>query len=106
MNRKLFLPVAIFAALLTTALIFPAHAQSTPDQLIEIDQQAIEWQNNSESDSAAGSGGRATGGGDGSGSGGGSGSISSYVNGGPFKPLLDESKNIGKGFRDLYEYIR
>ncbi|MDZ7795348.1 MAG: hypothetical protein U5P10_17140 [Spirochaetia bacterium] len=182
MNRKLFIPMAIFAALLATAVNFPAHAQSTPDpeiqkakeetavvynlgrffgyvygmvtenkelrlsegqkrelrevmediesmgrieatwadetlqylelelltpdQLMEIDQRAIEWQNNSDSGSAAGSGGRAAGGGDGSGSGGGSGPISSYVNGGPFNPLLDESKNIGKGFRDLYECVR
>lgn len=181
MNKKPFILVAIFAAFLLTAVIFPAGAQSTPnlaiqkakeetavvydlgrffgyvygmvtennelslsegqrrelqevmeeiesmrrieaawadetlqylelelltpDQLMEVDKRAIEWQKTRDSGLAAGTGGRG-GGGDGSGTGDGSGPISSYVAGGPFNPLLDESKSIGKGFRDLYEHIR
>ncbi|MDZ7792410.1 MAG: hypothetical protein U5P10_01590 [Spirochaetia bacterium] len=67
-------------------------------QLMAVDQRAIEWQNNREtSTSPAGSG---------AGSGSGSGPMSSYVAGGDFNPIVDESKTIGQGFAALFEYLQ
>lgn len=71
----------------------------TPTQLMEVDRRAIEWQNNRETTSEPGSGA-------GSGGGTGSGPLSTYVAGGAFNPLLDESKSIGEGFAGLYERLR
>jgi hypothetical protein len=71
----------------------------TPAQLMEVDRRAIEWQNNRESTGTTGSGG-------GTGGGSGSGPLSSYVAGGPFNPLLDETKTIGEGIASLREYLR
>ncbi|MEX2442205.1 MAG: hypothetical protein WD492_01270 [Alkalispirochaeta sp.] len=75
----------------------------TPAQLMEVDRRAIEWQNTRESTSEPGSG---AGSGSGSGSSGGSGPLSTYVAGGAFNPILDETKPIGEGFAALYERLR
>jgi hypothetical protein len=69
----------------------------SPAQLMEVDRRAIEWQNDRESTGTTGSG---------SGGGSGSGPLSSYVAGGPFNPLLDETKTIGEGIASLREYLR
>lgn len=71
----------------------------TPAQLMEVDRRAFEWQNTRETTGASGSGG-------GTGGGSGSGPLSSYVAGGPFNPLLDETKTIGGGIASLREYLR
>jgi len=71
----------------------------TPAQLMEVDRRAIEWQNTRESTNEPGSGA-------GSGGGSGSGPLSTYVAGGAFNPLLDETKSIGEGFAALYQRLR
>ena len=68
----------------------------TAAQLMEVDRRAIEWQNSREP-SIPGSG---------AGGGSGTGPISSYIAGGPFNPLIDDSKNIGQGFADFYDYLK
>lgn len=66
----------------------------TPAQLMDVDRRAIEWQNSRET-TATGTGG-----------GTGSGPITSYVAGGPFNPIVDETKTIGQGFAALYAYLK
>lgn len=67
----------------------------TPAQLMEVDRLAIEWMNTRESTTGTGTGG-----------GTGSGPISSYVAGGPFNPIIDDTKSIGQGFMELYDYLK
>ena len=62
-----------------------------PDQLMEVDRRAIEWQKSRTINTP--------------GTGGGAGPISSYVAGGAFNPIIDETKTIGKGFAALYSYL-
>lgn len=71
----------------------------SPAQLMDVDRRAIAWQNSRES--------TATTSGTGSGSSGGSGSgpLSSYVAGGPFNPIVDESRTIGQGFAALRAHL-
>lgn len=71
----------------------------SPAQLMEVDRRAIEWQNTRESTTEPGSGA-------GSGGGTGTGPLSTYVAGGAFNPLLDETKSIGEGFAALFERVR
>ncbi|WP_319477360.1 hypothetical protein [Marispirochaeta aestuarii] len=66
----------------------------SPAQLMEVDRRAIEWQNSRETSSTAGTG-----------AGAGTGPISSYLAGGPFNPIIDETKTIGQGFAALYKYL-
>jgi len=66
----------------------------SPAQLMEVDRRAIEWQNSRETSSTAGTG-----------AGSGTGPISSYLAGGPFNPIIDETKSLGQGFAALYEYL-
>lgn len=68
-------------------------------QLMAVDQRAIEWQNNRETATSSA-------GGNGVGSGSGSGPMSSYVAGGDFNPIVDESKTIGQGFAALFGYLQ
>jgi len=71
----------------------------SPAQLMEVDRRAITWQNSRESTaSTAGTG-------TGSGGGSGGGPLGSYVAGGPFNPIVDESRTIGQGFAALREYL-
>jgi hypothetical protein len=70
----------------------------TVQQLMEVDRLAIEWQNTR-------TGGTQTGSGSGS-TGSGSGPLSTYVAGGAFNPIVDESRSIGQGFAALYEELR
>jgi len=67
-------------------------------QLMAVDQRAIEWRNNRETSTSPAGGG--------TGSGSGSGPMSSYVAGGAFNPIVDESKSIGQGFTALFEYLK
>ena len=66
----------------------------SPAQLMEVDRRAIEWQNSRETSSTAGTG-----------AGSGTGPISSYLAGGAFNPIIDETKSIGQGFAALYKYL-
>jgi hypothetical protein len=89
------------------ARIEPAWAESTleyleldllsPAQLMDVDQRAIAREQERESTGVTGGGG---------GTGGGTGPLSSYAAGGPFNPLLDDTKTIGQGFAELYDYLK
>jgi hypothetical protein len=71
----------------------------SPAQLMEVDRRAITWQNSRESTaSTAGTG-------TGSSGGSGGGPLGSYVAGGPFNPIVDESRTIGQGFAALREHL-
>ncbi len=65
----------------------------TPNQLMEVDQIAIAKMNERESSGMT------------QGSGGGGGQITSYIAGGPFNPMLDETKTIGKDFAAYFRSI-
>ena len=67
----------------------------TPAQLMDVDRRAIEWLNTRQPPAQAGTG-----------AGSGTGPMSSYVAGGPFNPIVDETKTIGQGFAALFEYTR
>ena len=69
----------------------------TPAQLMMVDQLAIAWQNSRESTSGTGTG---------TGASGGSGPIASYVAGGPFNPIVDETKSIGANMKALYDLLK
>jgi len=73
-------------------------------QLMEVDRRAIEWQNNRETSGETEGGTGVPGSGAGAGTG--TGPLSSYVAGGPFNPIVDDSKSIGQGFTALYEYLK
>ena len=64
------------------------------DQLMAVDKLAIEREES-----------RETGTGESKGGGTGSGPILTYVSGGAFNPIIDESKSLGEGFVALYEYV-
>ncbi len=91
------------------ARIEPAWAESTleyleldllsPAQLMEVDRRAIAREQERESTSVTG------GSGGGTGAGGGTGPLSSYVAGGPFNPIIDDTKPMGQGFAALYDYL-
>jgi len=65
----------------------------TPSQLTEVDQIAIAKMNERETSSASQS------------SGSGGGQITSYIAGGPFNPMLDGTKNIGKDFAAYFDLV-
>ena len=65
----------------------------TPDQLIAVDQLAIAREATRETGTGQGSGGT------------GSGPIVTYIAGGAFNPIVDESKSIGEGFYTLYRSL-
>ncbi len=65
----------------------------TPSQLTEVDQIAIAKMNERETSSTSQS------------SGGGGGQITSYIAGGPFNPMLDATKTIGKDFASYFELV-
>lgn len=67
----------------------------SPAQLLKVDQLAIAWQSSRTS----------SGTGTGTGGGSGGGPIASYVAGGPFNPIVDESKSIGANMKELYDLI-
>jgi hypothetical protein len=75
----------------------------TPAQLMVVDQIAINRQSES-------SGGTGTGTGAGAGRAGtaeeGTSPLQSYINGGAFNPVNDDSKSIGQGFYELMDLIR
>jgi hypothetical protein len=71
----------------------------SPAQLMDVDRRAIAWQKSRESS------GTTEGSGTGSSGGSGSGPLGSYVAGGPFNPIVDESRTIGQGFAALREYL-
>ncbi len=63
----------------------------SPEQLMYTDQLAIEKEKERETRTP--------------GSGGGGGQITSYIAGGPFNPMRDPNKNIGKDFLEFYKYV-
>ncbi len=91
------------------ARIEPAWVESTleyleldllsPAQLMEVDRRAIAREQERESTGV-------TGGGGGTGAGGGTGPLSSYVAGGPFNPIIDDTKPMGQGFGAFYDYLK
>ncbi|GAB1483014.1 hypothetical protein MASR2M78_18300 [Treponema sp.] len=66
-----------------------------PDQLMFVDGLFMART----SSSSAGNG-------TGAGASGGTSPIQSYVSGGPFNPMLDTSKTLGKDFKAAYEYLK
>ncbi len=64
----------------------------TPDQLMQVDQLAIA---KAEARTTSASAGTGTGGGQ----------ITSYIAGGPFNPIKNPAKTIGKDFAEFFEYI-
>lgn len=64
----------------------------TPDQLMEVDQLAIARMEERAVQSTKGSGS-------------GGGQITSYIAGGPFNPVADPSRTIGKDFITFFEYV-
>ena len=66
----------------------------TPDQLLEVDQLALARESTRDSGGGTGQGGST-----------GSGPIMTYVAGGAFNPMLDETKSLGQGYYELYRSI-
>lgn len=66
----------------------------TVPQLMAVDMLAIEREESRESGTGESKGG-----------GTGSGPILTYVAGGAFNPIIDESKSLGEGFAALYKYV-
>lgn len=62
----------------------------SPDQLMYVDQLAIERMETRTSGAGGGTGG---------------GQITTYVAGGAFNPMKDPSKNIGKDFDTFFKYL-
>lgn len=67
----------------------------TPAQLMRVDELALAR----ESSSTAGTG-------TGPGATGGTSPVQSYLSGGPFNPMLDATKTIGKDFKAAYDYLK
>jgi len=65
------------------------------DQLMFVDELAIERASASTSGSGTGAG--ATGG---------TSPVQSYISGGPFNPMLDATKTLGKDFKAAYDYLK
>jgi len=65
----------------------------SPDQLMEVDQLAIARMESRETQSST------------QGTGTGGGQITSYIAGGAFNPMTDDSKTIGKDFNAFFEYV-
>lgn len=67
----------------------------TVDQLIAVDQLAIAREESRETDTSEpkGSGGTGTG------------PLQTYVAGGAFNPIVDETKSLGEGFASLFSYV-
>jgi hypothetical protein len=65
----------------------------SPDQLMEVDQLAIAKMEARETQTTSGETGT------------GGGQITSYIAGGPFNPMTDETKTIGKDFTAFFEYV-
>ncbi len=63
------------------------------DQLMFVDELAIERASSSTSGTGAGSTG-------------GTSPVQSYISGGPFNPMLDTTKTLGKDFKAAYEYLK
>ena len=67
----------------------------TPKQLMEVDQLALARTETQESGTGTQRGGGGTG----------SGPLQTYVAGGAFNPIIDQTKSIGQGFFKLFESI-
>ena len=67
----------------------------TPAQLMRVDELALAR----ETSSTAGTG-------TGPGATGGTSPVQSYLSGGPFNPMLDTTKTIGKDFKTAYDYLK
>ncbi len=65
----------------------------SPDQLMEVDQLAIARMESRETEATTQSTGT------------GGGQITSYVAGGPFNPMTDATKTIGKDFAAFFDYV-
>jgi hypothetical protein len=63
------------------------------DQLMFVDELAIERASSSTSGTGAGSTG-------------GTSPVQSYITGGPFNPMLDATKTLGKDFKAAYDYLK
>ena len=83
-----------------STLIFLEEELLTLDQLIYVDELAIEKMENRVSGSGAGGGSGSTG------TGSGGGQLAGYVAGGAFNPLKDPSKTIGKDVETFYDYLK
>ena len=66
----------------------------TPDQLMHVDQLAIAREESRETSTEE------------KGTGTGGGQLQTYVAGGAFNPMSDDSKTIGKDFAEFYEYLK
>ena len=78
-------------------LLYMEEELLTLDQLIYVDELAIEKMANRVSGSGAGGG---------SGGGSGGGQLANYVAGGAFNPLKDPSKTIGKDVAAFFDYLK
>ena len=65
----------------------------SPDQLMEVDQLAIARMESRDTQTTS------------AGTGTGGGQITSYIAGGPFNPMTDATKTIGKDFAAFFEYV-
>lgn len=74
-------------------LIYLEDEVLSPDQLMEVDQLAIARMESRETQETAQSTGT------------GGGQITSYIAGGPFNPMTDATKTIGKDFAAFFEYV-
>jgi len=63
------------------------------DQLMFVDELAIERASSSTSGTGAGSTG-------------GTNPVQSYISGGPFNPMMDATKTLGKDFKAAYDYLK
>jgi len=74
-------------------LIYLEDEVLSPDQLMEVDQLAIARMESRETQSTS------------QGTGTGGGQITSYIAGGPFNPMSDAAKTIGKDFAAFFDYV-
>ena len=81
-------------------LLYMEEELLTLDQLIYVDELAIEKMENRVSGSGAGGGGGS------SGAGSGGGQLAGYVTGGAFNPLKDPAKTIGQDVEAFYDYLK
>jgi len=68
-----------------------------PDQLMFVDGLAMARSSSSTAGTGTGTGAGATGG---------TSPIQSYISGGPFNPMLDTTKTLGKDFKTAYDYFK
>lgn len=67
----------------------------SPAQLMYVDELAIAWMQEKTGTTGTGAG-----------STGGTSPVQSYLNGGPFNPMLDTTKTLGKDFKAAYDYLK